>query len=328
MAILEEDQLAEVYFEHAQEYSIAGSIYKGRVTRVLPGMQSAFVDIGLERDAFLYVSDFLEDTDAFDKLDAGVEGGVVPIYKESVPPQGRVFSPLQAAPTISAPVAQSPQVAAGAPLETPGHRRRGRRRSRRRFGDRGFPQAKYANLPEVPSRRSEGPSPAPVVEGGSGSMVLPGESLAKYRHLTPPAPEDPRVHEPSAEELEKPEETNLNGEPAAGVQLGPQLEEAQQEQPSHPGDDTVSASELTPEITEPVASRFEQVPAAPLGAESAAEAVWEDGPSVSSAEQPQPEGPAAAAAAEESTSQPPGRHFSGGSFRGGGPTGNCRRRTG
>ena len=39
---------------------LAGSIYKGRVTRVLPGMQSAFVDIGLERDAFLYVSDFMD----------------------------------------------------------------------------------------------------------------------------------------------------------------------------------------------------------------------------------------------------------------------------
>ena len=49
VAILEEDQLAEVYFEQSNEYSIAGSIYKGRVTRVLPGMQSAFVDIGLER---------------------------------------------------------------------------------------------------------------------------------------------------------------------------------------------------------------------------------------------------------------------------------------
>ena len=57
---MEDDQLSEVYFERENEYTLAGSIYKGRVTRVLPGMQSAFVDIGLERDAFLYVSDFLE----------------------------------------------------------------------------------------------------------------------------------------------------------------------------------------------------------------------------------------------------------------------------
>ncbi|HEY1271348.1 MAG TPA: ribonuclease, partial [Terriglobales bacterium] len=60
VALQEDDQLAEVFFERENEYTLAGSIYKGRVTRVLPGMQSAFVDIGLERDAFLYVSDFLE----------------------------------------------------------------------------------------------------------------------------------------------------------------------------------------------------------------------------------------------------------------------------
>jgi ribonuclease G len=60
LAILEDDQLAEIYYERENEYTLAGSIYNGRVTRVLPGMQSAFVDIGLERDAFLYVSDFME----------------------------------------------------------------------------------------------------------------------------------------------------------------------------------------------------------------------------------------------------------------------------
>src|SRR5246127_5862646 len=61
LAILEDDQLTEVYYERENEYTLAGSIYKGRVTRVLPGMQSAFVDLGLERDAFLYVTDFLEE---------------------------------------------------------------------------------------------------------------------------------------------------------------------------------------------------------------------------------------------------------------------------
>src|SRR5215467_7066307 len=63
VAIVEDDQLTEVYFERENEYTLAGSIYKGRVTRVLPGMQSAFVNIGLERDAFLYVSDFLLEED-------------------------------------------------------------------------------------------------------------------------------------------------------------------------------------------------------------------------------------------------------------------------
>src|SRR3974377_701019 len=60
VALVEDDQLAEVFYERENEYTLAGSVYKGRVTRVLPGMQSAFVDIGLERDAFLYVSDFMD----------------------------------------------------------------------------------------------------------------------------------------------------------------------------------------------------------------------------------------------------------------------------
>ena len=66
VAILEEDQLLEVYFQRENEYSLAGSIHKGRVTRVLPGMQSAFVDLGLERDTFLYVSDFFEEHEDID----------------------------------------------------------------------------------------------------------------------------------------------------------------------------------------------------------------------------------------------------------------------
>src|ERR1700719_4487850 len=70
VAILEDDQLVEVFFQRANEYSLAGSIHKGRVTRVLPGMQSAFVDLGLERDTFLYVSDFFEENEDFDPIPA------------------------------------------------------------------------------------------------------------------------------------------------------------------------------------------------------------------------------------------------------------------
>ena len=78
LAILEDDQLAEIYYERENEYTLAGSIYNGRVTRVLPGMQSAFVDLGLERDAFLYVTDFLEleDSEETDELEkAAAMGG-------------------------------------------------------------------------------------------------------------------------------------------------------------------------------------------------------------------------------------------------------------
>jgi Rne/Rng family ribonuclease len=77
LAILEDDQLAEIYYERENEYTLAGSIYNGRVTRVLPGMQSAFVDLGLERDAFLYVTDFLEleDQEESDELEKAAAAG-------------------------------------------------------------------------------------------------------------------------------------------------------------------------------------------------------------------------------------------------------------
>ncbi|HEX9198689.1 MAG TPA: Rne/Rng family ribonuclease [Acidobacteriaceae bacterium] len=62
LAIVEDEALTEIYYERENEYTLAGSIYNGRVTRVLPGMQSSFVEIGLERDAFLYITDFMEET--------------------------------------------------------------------------------------------------------------------------------------------------------------------------------------------------------------------------------------------------------------------------
>ena len=76
VAVIEDDQVVEIFHQRENEYSLAGSIHKGRVTRVLPGMQSAFVDIGLERDAFLYVSDFFEDNDEYDKIVTSVEDKV------------------------------------------------------------------------------------------------------------------------------------------------------------------------------------------------------------------------------------------------------------
>ncbi len=71
LAIVEKDELSEIYYERENEYTLAGSIYNGRVTRVLPGMQSAFVDVGLERDAFLYITDFLEEQGESADFEAG-----------------------------------------------------------------------------------------------------------------------------------------------------------------------------------------------------------------------------------------------------------------
>ena len=76
VAILEDGQLFEIYVERQKEFALVGSIYKGKVTRVLPGMQSAFVEIGLDTDAFLYVSDFLEDLEEYDQIVHTVEDKV------------------------------------------------------------------------------------------------------------------------------------------------------------------------------------------------------------------------------------------------------------
>ncbi len=74
-AILEDDEVVEISVERDKSRSIAGNIYKGRVSKVLPGMQAAFVDLGLERDGFLYVSDVIDPMASLDGIDAeGVAG--------------------------------------------------------------------------------------------------------------------------------------------------------------------------------------------------------------------------------------------------------------
>ncbi len=83
LAILEEDQVTQIFVERKRSRGILGNIYKGKVARVLPGMQAAFVDIGLERNAFLYVSDFTEDLEEYEELfvsgsDVIEETGLIP----------------------------------------------------------------------------------------------------------------------------------------------------------------------------------------------------------------------------------------------------------
>src|SRR5258707_10501184 len=69
IAILDNGKVTEFYIERGEEGSgVVGNIYQGRVMRVLPGMQSAFVEIGLERDAFLYVSDFFDEEEEIERI--------------------------------------------------------------------------------------------------------------------------------------------------------------------------------------------------------------------------------------------------------------------
>jgi Rne/Rng family ribonuclease len=198
VGMVEDDQLAEIYLERENEYTLAGSIYKGRVTRVLPGMQSAFVDIGLERDAFLYVSDFMELEDHDDVEEVPTNGhSVTPVRFE---PQAEVQADSQvpavgsteiAHETVAAPAA-SEVIEAGQELAPRNDRGGygGRRRRRGRRGERSIPETKFAR-PETPRepRRSEhqernnfGP-PA-----GYEPILLPGESISKYQRAARPQP--------------------------------------------------------------------------------------------------------------------------------------------
>ncbi|MCX5736895.1 MAG: Rne/Rng family ribonuclease [Proteobacteria bacterium] len=70
VALIENEALAEMHIERARDHGIVGNIYKGKVVRVLPGMQAAFVDIGLAKAGFLHVSDFYPGVDELPLVDA------------------------------------------------------------------------------------------------------------------------------------------------------------------------------------------------------------------------------------------------------------------
>ena len=202
LAILEDELLTEVYYERENEYTLAGSIYKGRVTRVLPGMQSAFVDLGLERDAFLYVTDFMEeqeDSSEFERMPSeGRSDEREPAARE---PQARQRAPQAAnrasgprasesrvsESRVSEPRASEPRASEDEPKQTPvstsaegadspggefedGTRRwrgrRGRRKGSRpaQGGQQGGQQAgQQGSQQPAGSARVEAPAPAPAL---------------------------------------------------------------------------------------------------------------------------------------------------------------------
>ena len=199
VAISEDDQLAEIFFERENEYTLAGSIYNGRVTRVLPGMQSAFVDIGLERDAFLYVSDFLEVQDEDEEFD-DLPVTSPEVFVSNRPPQERKvydFKPAEATASMVEETEGEEEPAEGntqeyAEAETSGEAAaeegvqeryyRGRRRRRGRRG-RGFPPSKFAGREATSPETSEAEASDEYSEpAGYQPIVLPGESLSKYQH--------------------------------------------------------------------------------------------------------------------------------------------------
>jgi ribonuclease G len=254
VALIEDDQLCEVYFQRANEYSLAGSIHKGRVTRVLPGMQSAFVDLGLERDTFLYVSDFLEEHEDFDRVTGDERPPREPRESreprereprdrqprereprdrerrppQDPPPAGQPLAafpeteeaPLEAAPPRTSSAASPAPPVESRPDDRGGDRgeRRGRRSRRRRNNGRGFPDSKYAptggesrrsgappETRETREPREEPDDPREIVSESAQTseevppLILPGESLKKYREA-PPAAKSPVKLEPAAVE--------------------------------------------------------------------------------------------------------------------------------
>ena len=219
IALLEDDQLVEVYYERDTDVGLVGGIYKGRVSRVLPGMQSAFVDIGLERDAFLYVSDFFEDSDEYDRVFTEAENRVARFDQEggpapsgmaepapagtgselaTLPPVSPVApshqsvadphpDPAQAAtpapgPLESAPALppQSPEASPSpAPTDSAGPRGHGFQGHGRRRRGRRFSGHRFGG---PKSEIHERPQEHSGEEPHQGLELLPGESLAKYGH--------------------------------------------------------------------------------------------------------------------------------------------------
>jgi ribonuclease G len=238
VGLVEDDLLAEVYLERENEYTLAGSIYKGRVTRVLPGMQSAFVDIGLERDAFLYVSDFMEleeqDEDLTDAVPTtrGVQDMRTPPAPAEVAP-GREVAEISEPSEASdgdaqdfteSETSEEPGAPAGAAAKANGdqnrergswrgrrRRRGGRRDGRERGPEQGSERPAESRSAESRPVRAEEPAPRAVASGrsqpsgpppGYQPMLLPGESISKYQRLAQQPAARPVAVETSAPEVE------------------------------------------------------------------------------------------------------------------------------
>ena len=167
IAIIEDDKVAEFYIERGEQHQgIVGNIYKGRVMRVLPGMQSAFVDIGLERDAFLYVSDFFDEEEEFERIviDKSKKGTPEPehaaaelIALERVEREQRI----EATHERVAPLHEEEPAVVAEPESSDGGRRRGRRGRRRSRWEK----AEEAERPQgAPAQRFQVPD-TPFVSG-------------------------------------------------------------------------------------------------------------------------------------------------------------------
>ena len=236
-AILEGGEVVEIHIEREGDQGIVGSICKGRVTKVLPGMQSAFVNVGLERDAFLYVSDFFEDTDEYDLISGGAEEQVAKPDQDTGPETARQPAP-------GGEDSGGPRY--GDRRMRPRRARRGRLRGKRQEAAPSEPSATAGGNPSPPPP----PPPAPVSTPPESLSVLPGESLAKYSGVSEPLP---------AVEPESGPEDTANPELAAATEPAATDESAAQSESN--------AAEEAPVEAEPTAA---VEPTAATGPESPA----------------------------------------------------------
>src|SRR5579862_5811078 len=98
VAILEDDLVAEIFVERERQRGVVGNVYKGRVSKVLPGMQSSFIDLGLERDGFLYVAEVIDTLEEFEKLEAGDDEKDTKEPKDTKEGEPRASSPAEGRP--------------------------------------------------------------------------------------------------------------------------------------------------------------------------------------------------------------------------------------
>ncbi len=194
VGMVEDDLLAEIYLERENEYTLAGSIYKGRVTRVLPGMQSAFVDIGLERDAFLYVSDFMElpEDDEVDEIPTTARRRRSAASTKAEPasraercenrdvPTGRSGPSPQRERSGTIPIAENQREGRTATGATAVAGADAAVNACRRPNSLAPPLERHAAPPPRQSESNARYGPPP----GYQPMVLPGESISKYRGRT------------------------------------------------------------------------------------------------------------------------------------------------
>jgi len=160
VAILEEGQLVEIYIEREKEFALVGSIYKGKVTRVLPGMQSAFVDIGLDGDAFLYVSDVFENLEDYDH---GHSHGDAPAPAIAAASGGALIEPLPGE-TLSTRAVHEETISLDEPREEHGHDHAAAEEFRgapeQHEGDAGV-ESRSAEISDLDERQPESNASAP-----------------------------------------------------------------------------------------------------------------------------------------------------------------------